>query len=134
MVVKDGKTLYRVQYKVQEGDTPINMRASVESLEDLHRMLCSMDGFRTPPGEWALLELHEDHRDGTVSLIPQRHLAQAYDHLYGFGQTKKEEVEEKEEVPWGTIVPWTPVHIVRRKNKQPLASEAKWWKEVGNAY
>lgn len=47
MVVKDGKTLYRVQYKVQEGDTPINMRASVESLEDLHRMLCSMDGFRT---------------------------------------------------------------------------------------
>lgn len=123
MAVRKEKILFFVQYKVKKGDTPINMRVSTEGLEELHRILCSMDSFRTPMADWDTVEIHEMLEGGKVASIPQRHLADLFDWQYGFGVKKEED----------TPSPITPVHVVRRKGKQPKVSMSIWWKEKSYA-
>ena len=130
-MVVSKKIMFHVAYQVKEGDQTINMRASTESLEQLHKLLCGMDGFQTPLAQWHSLEVHEVLENGTVAIIPQAHLANLFDYHYGFGKKQVLAIEHKtEEEPQ----PLTAVKIVRRKRTQPLLSTASWWKEKTNAY
>ena len=129
------KSTFHVSYKVKEGDLAINMRATTDSLEELHKLLCGMDSFRTPVAQWHQLDIHEHLTDGSVAVIPQAHLANLFDWQYGFGKNQELGLEDKE-APEDTEepAPLTAVTIVRRKNTQPLLSTAYWWKENVNAY
>lgn len=135
MAVKLIKSKFHVSYKVKEDDLAINMRASTDSLEELHKLLCGMDSFRTPLAQWHQLDIHEHLMDGSVAVIPQAHLANLFDWQYGFGKKQELGLEDKE-APTNTEEPppLTAVTVVRRKYTQPLLSTAPWWKEIANAY
>lgn len=128
------RIVFRIAYQIKEGDAVINMRATTDGLESLHKLLCGMDSFNTPLAQWHSVEIHELLENGNVALIPQAHLANLFDWQYGFN--KRQDLvpaltlEEKEDEP----LPYTAVTVTRRARKQPLLSTTSWWREKTNAY
>lgn len=125
MVVKD-KIDFRVQYRVKEGDSPINMTVKTTGLEELHKILCSMDSFRTPLAQWHQVDVHEFFDDGSVADIPQKHLANLFDWQYGFGK-KQELSAEEEETKDEPLTKVRAFHII---HSRPNVSTSGWWKEL----
>lgn len=119
----DNKRSFRIAMRVLESDTPLNLSARTENLEELHRIMCAMDNFRTPMKEWYSAFVHEELEDG-VREFTHLEMGDAYDHLYGFKGRKEAKAVDSaafyrpESQTQTTInIPWPPAMIEEKKEK-----------------
>lgn len=129
MVIRPRKLDFRVQYRVKKEDIAITMRCRTESMEELHKILCGMHGFKIPLGNWHELIIHETLLDGSVADIPKEHLAREFDWKYGFEKEKEPATEDKGK---GFSALFTVVNLKGFGERPKQLSTAHWWKEYAN--
>lgn len=121
---------FMVMYKADAGTAMINTKIKTESLLDLHRILCSMNGYNKPMAEWDTVVVHE-HRDSGEVLEMSKDDLKEFDYLYPF-KGRSLALEEKEDTSIGGKL--TEVYVRRHTNVTTVLNEKSLLRSYGYAH